>query len=58
MPTITGWASNNGTLRFPLAAKGKLNVGPAVEISIKFGDQSEGIIIDYAELIRYTTYSQ
>jgi hypothetical protein len=49
-PLFSG-SNNNGVLRLPIAAKGKLNFNPSVKIIIQFGDESEGIVVPYEELI-------
>ncbi|HEY1984943.1 MAG TPA: hypothetical protein VGG85_06015 [Terracidiphilus sp.] len=51
MPPLPGRPHDDGVLRFPLAAKGKLDLNPTVKITIQFGDASEGIIAPYEELI-------
>ncbi len=48
---ISGGTDGSGIVRFPLSAKGQVNLQPTVEIGIQFGDPGEGIVIPYRELI-------
>jgi hypothetical protein len=51
MAALFSGSNNKGILRLPLAAKGKLNINPSVKMIIQFGDQGEGIVVPYGELI-------
>lgn len=50
MQPIVGGTDYGHIMRFPLAAKGKLQIDPSVKINIEFGDVSEDIVIPYPEL--------
>jgi hypothetical protein len=50
-PPLPERAKNSGVVRFPLAAKPYIELKPRVEISITFGDISEGISVTYEDLL-------
>ena len=54
MSPITSRADDGSiVMRFPLAAKGKIHLNPAVQPRIQFGDKDEGVFIyndEFAEI--------
>jgi hypothetical protein len=46
-----GWANDKGVVRFPISAKGKVRLDPSIKPAVQFGDEREGIIVTYSDLV-------
>jgi hypothetical protein len=51
IPPLSAGTDNSGIVRFPLSAKPHIKLEPTMEVGINFGDTSEGIIMQYPELL-------